>query len=223
MAWYLSLLRQHSIMSTRLFRYNSSLTYSFGIMWSALLCNATGSYSFELNTTDSATATQLTQQIVELSLLTHDKVCKHFHHTDSQKYLEEIKIPPLFITEDRHNASILRLFQQDFILYSLWYMQAQEQINQKFSGLIGKKQIGSCQNPGMYVLLSSISFCSQRNSPNYRKAVDSIHCPPPTPHFLANIFIFTWFNNQTKIRKYTLRNVTPSPPLVIRSLNREAC
>lgn len=45
-------------------------------------------------------------------------------------------------------------------------MQAQEQINQKFSDLIGKKQIGSCQNPGMYVLLSRISFCTQRNSPN---------------------------------------------------------
>ena len=37
-------------------------------------------------------------------------------------------------------------------------MQAQEQINQKFPDLTGKKQIGSCQNPGIYVLLSHITL-----------------------------------------------------------------
>ena len=41
-------------------------------------------------------------------------------------------------------------------------MQAQEQINQKSSDLIGKKQIGSCQNSTIYVMLSHITLLYYR-------------------------------------------------------------
>lgn len=41
-------------------------------------------------------------------------------------------------------------------------MQGQEQINQKASDLIGKKQIGSCQNSAVFVLLNHIILLYDR-------------------------------------------------------------
>lgn len=55
----------------------------------------------------------------------------------------------MFVTEAGQNVSIIQLFQQDVVLYLLWDTQAQEQMNQKSSDLIGKKQIGSCWNSGI--------------------------------------------------------------------------
>lgn len=155
---YISLLRQHSIMSIRLFHLNQIWHVHIGMVWSASSWSATGSHSFELNLSDSAPATQLTRiQNTRATTINTWKCLQTFPSFWLAKVFRCNKNPPLFITEDRHNVSIL---QQDFILYLLWYMQPQEQINQKFSDLIGKKQIGSCQNLGIYVLLSHITLCT---------------------------------------------------------------
>lgn len=65
-------------------------------------------------------------------------------------------------------------------------MQAHEQINQKASDLIGKKQIGSCQNPAIYTLLSHITLLYYRGLFQIG-GKQEVEFPPL---FLANTFIW---------------------------------
>lgn len=74
------------------FLFKSNLKQSFWGHMISISMQHNRSYSLELNTSGPAPATQLTQKVLELSLLTPENVCKHFHPSDYQKCLDEIKV-----------------------------------------------------------------------------------------------------------------------------------